>query len=244
MNAQNDKTLDELLRKIRALKAKAEDSSVTEAEAAIFMAKVAELLARHGLEEASLRVEEQAPITSERETISEWSSSPARRQLAAAVCRLYMVRPVTSGPGKKEWTLVGRKANLIIVRDMMSYLVRTTLRMSNQYAKETGGDRIDFRRGCFTRLADRVNDLYHQQKRQAAPAWTPSGNPNNLPALYETEKSLIDSELQKLFPKLRWHKAKPVRIGRDGLMGQRAGDGISLSPQVGGGRGNLMIGRK
>jgi Protein of unknown function (DUF2786) len=233
--------LDKLLDTIRRLKAKADDPGTTEAESMAFAAKVAELLAKHGLEEAQLAVEDQEQMGHLEERMKSWDASPARRTLAWAVCRLYMVYAIRR-PHVKTWALVGRRHNIIMCQDMMDYLVKTVIRLSTQYGKANpGANVIDFRRGCFVRVAERLEELRRQQT-SAAVQWTPTGNPGNLPALYRSEL-----DLAKSYASTRWtirNTNTRIKQGWDALAGRKAGDSISLNRQVGGGRSSHLLTHK
>jgi uncharacterized protein DUF2786 len=238
----NESKTKALLEKIRKLKAKADDPGTTEEESMAFAAKVAELLAEHGLEEAQLEIKDQDGLTHEDQLVN-WSASPWRRSLVCAICALYMVTPLTAQKGKK-WTLVGRPANIIMVKEMATYLIKTTLRLSNQYGKEhPGAHVIDFRRGCFSRLTQRILELKRQQAAQAAPQYSPSGNPQNLPALYTNETNLMNMYITATWGKVKASRSGKLRFqGADAYAGMQAGDSISLNQQIGGGRSNHLIG--
>jgi len=240
--------LDKVLRVIRALKAKAEGTN-NEAEAAAFAAKAAEMMAQYGLEEAQLSVEEQSGIEKD-EFNDGWSISPARKHLASAVCRLYMVRPILTG--HKNWTLVGRKHNIVMCREMMEYLVNTTQRLSSQWKRENGateGQRTDFKRGCFVRLTERIGELRKQQEQAAQPKFNAKGNPENLPALYQQEKSLVDRQVAVFFPNLGKSRRSTVHMGAAASHGYAAGGSVSLNRQVGGASrggsgGGFLLGKR
>jgi len=242
---KEDPRFEALIRKIRALKAKADSPGVTEAESMAFMEKVTSMLAQHNLEIAQLEVEEQSGI--ERDDFeANWQASPTRRAMFVAVCALYMVRPLTYGGGgkatKKKWTLVGRKVNVYMAKDMAEYLLRTVIRLSNEHAKRTGGDNIDFRRGCFTRLTERLYELKLQQERAAAPAYNAKGNPENLPALRMMENDLINAYLKSQFGKLgQARRSRGKGYGLDGMAGYQAGNNISLNRQVSGKSSKFLL---
>jgi hypothetical protein len=238
---------EDLLRKLRALKAKADDPSVTEAESLAYAAKVAELLAQHGLEEAQLVVEEQTGIGHEDyiSSINNWSTSPHRRMLAVAVCELYMVDVLISTYKDVPWTLVGRKHNIFMVKEMTDYLIKTTIRLSNLHGRANPGSNvISFRRGCFLRLTERLSAM-RDEKEAKRPQYTSQGQPRNLPALYENERKLTDGYIKKHFPDTVEGKYGP-RLGRDygedAWAGYKAADAIGLDQQVGGGRSNHLLG--
>lgn len=239
----DDTKLNALLRKIRALKAKADDPSTTEAESLAFAAKVAELLAQHGLEEAQLKTEDQEQVGHE-DYVSNWNTSPARRLLVISICRLYMVKPLIRTGKGKPWSLIGKPHNVFMVKEMAAYLIKTTIRVGNEYGRNNPGSNVtDFKRGCFKRLSERLNELHQQQSRAAAPQYTPQGNPGNLPALYHTELQLAQVYIQQHFPNTGTYR-RTIKQGVDAAAGRAAGDKISLNQQVSGGRSNHLIGRK
>jgi Protein of unknown function (DUF2786) len=239
-----DKKTQDLLRKIKALRAKADDASTTEAESLAFASKVAELLAQHGLEEAQLDVNEQEEQIGHEDYISNWNSSPARRKLAIAVCTLYFVKPLIRTKKGAPWSLIGRKHNIAMAKDMTAYLIKTTIRLSNAYGREHPlGNVIDFRRGCFQRLSERIMEMYWEQARKDAPKYNAKGNPENLPALYKSENDLLTAYLRQAFPHTGVYRGKAIKQGSSAWAGRQAGDNISLNQQVGGGRSNHLLGR-
>jgi Protein of unknown function (DUF2786) len=243
MTEQEQSKLDKLIRVIRALKAKAEGTN-NENEAAAFTAKAAEMMAQYGLEEAQLAVEEQSPIEEVTEK-QDWSS-PSRRALAVAVCRLYMVRPLLANQ-KGHWILIGRKHNIMMAKEMCDYLVKTTLRLSNTWRKEnfaSNAQMIDFRKGCFIRLGERIGELRRQQEQAEAPKFHPGGNPANLPALRGQEKDLLDEYLKRTRPHLRYARRSTIRTGAAASAGYAAGGTVSLSRQVGGKSSSHLIGHR
>ena len=241
MTNASDKRTEDLLRKIRLLRAKAEDPATTEAESLAFAAKVAEMLASHGLEESRLDVEEQSGV--EHDSYAHNWTSPARRHLALAVCRLYMVRPIIDTHKGRPWVLIGRRSNIVMVQEMAAYLTGATIRLSNQYKKETGGNHIDFRRGCFQRLCERLEEMRRAAAESEAPRRDVRGNPGNLPALYKNEHALTLEYMKQKFATKKLNM-RGIRVGQDGAgAGRRAGDGIGLQPQIRRAGGTMMIGK-
>jgi len=236
----DDTKLNTVLDKIRKLRAKAEDPSTTEAESLAFAAKVAELLALHGLEEAQLKIEDQVGIVHEHHDGYHWSHNPAYRLVVWAVARLYMTKAVYRGR-LAPWLIVGRPHNLVMVRDMTQYLFRTTERIGREWNKKNPDGNIgDFRRGCLARLAERLHEL-HQQQTASEPQWTPTGNPSNLPALYRNERQQVASYINDVLNMRLRHMGSKFRQGDASAHGRRAADDISLSRQVGGGRSHYHI---
>lgn len=239
--------LQDLLRKIRALRAKAESTN-SEAEAAAFAAKAAELMAQYGLEESQLKVEEQSEITHEDAGTDTklWEQNPARRLLVRTLAKLYMCEIVTFKDGRM--VVLGRKHNIAMVREMSEYLIKTTLRLAREWRKRTVAsfnDATDFRRGCLVRLTERVREMLHAQRHSSAATYTATGNPGNLPALYGREINLIKAYGSKHF-NLRWVASNTkIKMGAAAAEGRRAADTVSFNKQVGAAsRSSYMIGSK
>jgi hypothetical protein len=230
---------DSLIRKIRALRAKASDMAVTEAEAAAYAEKVQELLAAHGLEIGDLGAEK-----TEEETIAgqrhDFSGSPARQVMLRAVCLYYMCTAV--GPARKgdPWTIVGRPTNVMVALEMFEYLLSTVIRMSNAYHRDNrGANKIDWRRGCMLRLAERLCEL-HDAERAKPQERQSNGNPGNLPALLHDEGRQVTAWMRANMQTKK--SSTHVRQGDDAARGRAAAEGIGLHRQVVG-AGRLMIGK-
>jgi hypothetical protein len=230
-----------LMRKIRLLMAKAQGTN-NEHEATAFAEKVQELLLQNGLSASDINMEAgQAPREEVQQHDQErggkdFLKSPARRVLLSAVCEFYMCSYLRWGSDRV--VIIGKKSNAEVAAAMMNYLLDTVIRLSNSYARgQTSAVRIDFRRGCMARLADRLHTLSLERKRAAQ---QPTGN--TLPALFVDESRLVAAYLATLKTK----RAKPIRItqGMHAQAGRRAAEGISLNPQVGQGGGHRRIGGK
>lgn len=233
-----------LIRKIRALRAKATGAGVTEAEAAAFAAKVQELLVANGLSMQDLhdKTADEEHTAGQYHDDKKWSS-PARKVLLRAVCRFYMCDAIGTIGDKTRWTIVGKPSNVFVALDMLDYLITTTVRLSNEYARQTpGANKIDWRRGCMLRLAERLDEM-RRMESQKKPEWRSSGNPGNLPALFATEQQQVKLWMMKNM-NIRTQKSRVIRQGNDAAHGRSAADGISLHRQVGGASGRLMIGGK
>lgn len=231
-----------LVAKIRKLMAKANDPSVTEHEAAIFAAKVQELLVAHGLSMGDLGSEqvEEEKIKGRRH---QWDGSPARQIMLRAVCKFYMCEAVGPARRGEAWTIIGRPTNVLVALDMFDYLLKTVIRLSNDYARLRGGfaNKIDWRRGCMTRLAERLDEMRRAEKDKPQERKA-NGNPGNLPALW------VDEARQVTMWKKQNMETKDgttrVKQGNDAAHGRAAAEGIGLHRQVGGGAGRLAIGKK
>lgn len=239
----NQQAESPLLKRIRALMAMANDKSTTEAEAALFAAKVQELLATHGLQMADVRAVNEESVGLQDHAQTKWKS-PARRKLLIAVCRYYMCDVLSPADKYDTWTFVGRPANVTVAIEMVDYLIKTVVRLSNEYGKANGRKQkhvIDFRRGAMVRLAQRLAIL-RAEALEKKPEWHGT-NPGNLPALFASEDALIEKATEHMA--LKANKPRALKIGLDALHGIRAANDIGLHEQVTGprGAGRLAIGK-
>lgn len=235
-----------LARKIRLLMAKANDKSVTEAEAAAYAAKVQELLVNNGLSMSDIKepdVERGEVGRSEHDEKKQRWSSPSRKALLRTVCLFYMCEAIGPAKGRTDWTIIGRPHNVEVAVSMTNYLIRTVIRLSNEWGKQNlGANVIDFRKGCMSRLTERLHTMRQAQK-EAKQKWNGT-NPGNLPALFASESQLV-TDWKRANMRTVNAKVRPIKAGAAGYMaGQAAGDKISLQQQVGSGGGRLAIGRR
>ncbi len=233
-----------LVAKIRKLMAKANDKSCTEAEAATFAAKVQELLVANGLAMGDIGEEKLDHGAIEDQKHADRWSSPARKHLLRAVCRYYMCELLVY-PRQKIVRIVGRPSNVIVSMDMADYLIKTTVRISNDYGRtNVGSNVIDFRRGCMARLSERLDEELQRARKAAEPKYEATGNPGNLPALFQSEEKQVHTYLKEKF-NVKYVKSKGLKQGTDAARGRSAADDISLNRQVGGSTGSrLQIGAK
>lgn len=236
-----------LARKIRALMAKANDKGVTEAEAATYAAKVQELLVKNGLSMSDVKEPDiergDVEMQKQDEKKRRWTS-PSRRALLRSVCRFYMCEAIGPARGQTDWKIIGRPHNVEVAVSMTDYLIKTTIRLSNEWGRANVGENIiDFRKGCMVRLMERLDEMRRQKTEGEKPQWNGS-NPGNLPALFVSERKLVENYMQQKMH-VKWTKQRPIKAGAAGFAaGRAAGSAMSLHGQVGKGGGRLMIGRK
>lgn len=228
---------DKLIDRIQKLMAKANDPSVTEAEAAAFAGKVQELLLLNNLEIRDIDIGTEGAdikITEQEFDYKKWNS-PHRRGLLNTVCAYYMCT-VLHWTRQKKLRIIGKPQNVEVALSMTDYLLKTVIRLSTQYGKaHPGANIIDFRRGAMLRLRRRINDEKEAMERRAR-----SSNPDNLPVLFAGESAQVAAYVKAQY-NVRPSRARAVKTGLDALAGMRAADGISLRPQVGGGAGQRML---
>lgn len=233
-----------LVAKIRKLMAKANDPSVTEAEASAFAAKVQQMLLENGLALGDIKSaspdEQREQVGEEQHSFKRWNS-PHRRGLLDAVCAYYMCS-VLYWRKTGILKIIGKPQNVAVAASMTDYLIETVVRMSTRYGRENPGSNIiDFRRGAMLRLRERLDAARRAMKEEANRA---KSNTGNLPVLFVNESALV-AEYTKNKYKVRTVKARPIKHGSDARAGRAAAEGISLHPQVGGSKGGgLQLGRR
>lgn len=230
-----------LLRKIRLLMAKANDRSIGEAEATAFAEKVQELLLENGLNASDVDLSagnkpaEQVQEHEQHRGGKDFLKSPARRVLLAAVCKFYMCSYLRWG--SERVVIIGKKSNAEVAASMMGYLLDVTIRLSNTYASRQT-ERVDYRRGCMMRLAERLNEMAAERERAAL-----NQKGNTLPVLFKNEGALVQEYLKNRGG-VRIGRAARVKHGVHAMAGRAAADRVSLSPQVGQGAAARQIGRR
>lgn len=242
-----------LIEKLRKLRAKALDASLSEEESALYAAKVAELLAAHGLEMSVLEEKDRQDHVVH-EMAEMMYADPWRRSLLVATCELYFCFSFgdswydeKSGKVRRGRTIVGRPHNIVTAREMYAYLEQTTLRLARDYVQNHDGPfteydeyeddepreitaraaQIGFERGCGERLASRLRTMKWDMMERKPKDQAVSG----LPMLYKTELELSEQYARDKFS-LKNARRSGSSINSHGRAGARAADGVGLSPQV------------
>lgn len=224
MDLEQEAVLD----RISKLMAKAKGTN-NEHEAAIFMAKAAEMLAKHNLSEALLRERDvnrsEGPIGGhpyKGRVPDRW-----RELILMGCCKVYFCK-LTSGYGR-QYTVYGREHNAVVAKLMAEYLFATVKRMAREYSPHKA-EQGDFRRGAGLRLYQRLVELYNTQN--APPPVVTTGT--TLPALYAGEENAVQAYMENLFGGgLKAKAGRGMKLGSGAAAGRAAANGISLNTQVG-----------
>lgn len=224
MNPETEALLD----RIAKLQAKAKGTN-NQAEAELFAAKVAELLAKHNLDEAMLRARdatrEQGPIG--RHPFGMRVPDAWRERIVIGVARVYFCKLVFKTPSGKvdpwSWTFVGREHNALVAKAMAEYLVATVKRMAREYSPRKA-EQANFRKGAGDRLYNRLLKLAEEQRAQTQA--TSSGNAQAL--VIVTEDQALDAYLGEV----KEVKGKGHKHGRGSNAGWDAAGNISLNTQI------------
>ena len=224
--------LSSIIEKIRKLQAKAKDEATTEAEAALFGAKVADLLIKHSLDPSILDDVKSEEMLVDTELYPRNYTHPWRTALANSVAKLYFCkvliittqRTTEFTNAKKRMLFIGKPHNRAISISMLEYFESVIARLAKE--KYSGkSDIAAFERGCGIRLADRIIDLYNSLQRP------PAGTDRSVPALYQTEEKAVLAVYERYRPR----EGKNVNLGSNSAAlraGMEAAKGISLSAQV------------
>lgn len=230
--------MDDIKAKVQKLLALAGNNS-NEAEANVAMEKAMRLLAEHNLSMVDVAEEEREQVDQLAVPIK--YLNPWRRSIIGSATRLYFCEAIYYEHGKYDkkgkWVtettpvIIGRDHNVAVCRSMIEYLIKTSVRLGSEYAKETGGGgkaQRGFERGCGERLATRLWRLYVDQTKPKA-----AEGGSNLPALYENEKALVDQFIEKAFTGLTTANTRKTDLkGSDVRAGWAAGADVSLNDQI------------
>lgn len=226
--------LDKIIEQIRALQAKAQDKSCTEAESASFAAKVSELLTKYNLDQKDLEKGTTTQELIESEILERNFVHPWRPILAQSVANLYFCRSliITLSPtskytnAKKRLMFIGKAHNRAVAISMFSHFETTIHRLATE--KYTRKSEIDtFERSCGLHLSDRIFEIYSNLQRPA-----PSGD-RSVPVLFKSEKDLVDEFTQKQYSPRIGKKTKFQLDGEAARDGRIAARQIPVQTQIG-----------
>lgn len=231
--------------RIRNLLAKSRGTD-SEAEAAMFAQRAAEMLQEHNLKEADLGGDDAVEPMIQR-TVHSVDWNPWRMDIIQDLAELYfsrifLTREIHQGKLRRAVVLVGRPHNLDVVESMQDYLVKTTLRLAKEYSRDRK-QILHFEKGCGTRLAQRIREMAAASRAPVKPAAhlaAPTGT--TLPALYKTELELADSIITGICggstARASGHRgsSSATRAGRS------AADTVNLGTQIGKGKVGHLLG--
>ena len=237
---------DKLIDKVRKLLAKANDPSVTTEEAASYAAKAAQLLQQHNLDSSLLSEKER----SEGFVIELWNQTQAtnvwKKFVVYSAARVYMCKAVESKRWewvvdrktklkkpvlKACWEFVGRPHNIEVLKEMVEYLTKTTVRLGLQYSKSIGRPtpevRWAFEKGCGLTISQRLDEMYQEATRVKK-----GSDGSGLPALYSTELTLVNDWAQENM-KIKSTDFTMKRYDDEAnAAGEEAGRKVSLNAQL------------
>lgn len=232
-----DENTQKLIDRVRKLFAKANDASVTEAEAMAYAAKAQELLEQHNLSLLDVSEDEKKEGIGRFTWAPKYADMPWRRIVSSWAAKVYMCKRIRTQMkievrgGKMAWRpayiLVGRQVNVEIAKSMIDYLFSTVVRLSKDYSS-VQKERHLFEAGCGLRLANRLREMYE------ASAVKPKAESSNLPALYSQELTLVEDWAKE---NMDLKDTKPAELKLDWMHsanGAAAAEGISLSGQIAG----------
>ena len=224
--------LDSIIDKIRALQAKAQDSSCTEAEAAAFAAKVSELLIKHNLDKGILDAVQEKELI-ESQILNKNFVHPWRPILANAVGKLYFCRVliITVSPtsayqnAKKRLMFIGKAQNRAVAISMFEHFEKTIRRMGMERFTRKG-DLDTFERSCGLHLSDRILDIYLNLQKPIL-----SGD-RSVPVLFKSEQEEVDQFTNKNHRPVAGKNRKFDLNGDAAHEGMRAANQIQINNQL------------
>lgn len=217
-----------LLDTIAKLKAKAEGTN-NEAEAALFAAKVAELLAKHNLDEAMLRARdadrEQGPLG--KHPFGQRVPDAWRERILIGVAKLYQCQTMFHRKGSAvdqwSWQIVGREHNAIVAKAMAEYLFATVKRMAREYSP-VSREQKDYRKGAGDRLYHRLWTMAEEQRKPTSS----SGDATGTALMVVTE----DQAIAEYLGDIKQSKGKGHKYGEASYDGYEEAGRIGLNTQV------------
>lgn len=225
-------SIEDIIEKIKKLNAKATDKATTEAEAALFMQKVQEMLAEHNLDMTTIDVEEDKAPIDEEDIETPYAHIKWRSTLLTMVAKLYFCEAYRKTADKK-FVIAGKSHNRIVAVSMYNYLCATVVRLSRDFSSDTN-KRYHFEKGCGYRLTQRVFDEFEKVREPVQ-----TNNPHNLPALYKTELALVADFLAD--KGLVDARRKKTSYNQDAYAGYKAANSVSLNNQVSGSKDNKFL---
>lgn len=225
-----------LIRKIAALMAKANDKGVTENEAASYLQKALDMLAKHNIEQSELNINTQDEVNIDETFHSvpvdvSWFSRLAAQVAKMYFCRLYMSERFIDGRKSPQhyYVFVGKVHHREIAISMYEYLMKTINRLANEYGG-TIKQRNEFKKGAALRLVYRIYTINEANEKVNV---TPSQGSTNLPALYSTELALADQFLSDR--KFRQARKRTFNTSNAAFYdGAKAANGININNQLNG----------
>lgn len=169
---------DSLLKKIRALLAKANDTSVTEAEAEAFNQKAHELMLKYNIDRAMIDDQTTEVVRGHmtlKVQVRPWSS-----YVLAGITKLYYCKYFSREEGRSHIvTIVGEEQNLAVCHAICVMVLRSI----QEAARKSGGGR-SFMTGAGLEVHRRCHEMY-----QAAHTVLPS-SPNSEPLRLQSSTTL------------------------------------------------------
>ena len=218
-----------LITKIQKLLQLSRDEAATEHEAALAATKVHELLASYNLSLAEVEAHTGVDDSGVQQDmkIEGWKTSrllPWERLLWLATCKLYFCCSTLS-VGRSF--IIGRSHNVIIAKEMLTYLIQTVQRLRKAHYGKGRRFLDSFALGCAQSINDKIKEMI--AKREPTPAET------TLPAIRENYRDEVYTFLADQGRRIRnlSGSTRSLKVDPDGYVaGQIAGEGVGLDPQL------------
>ena len=218
-----------LITKIQKLLQLSRDEAATEHEAALAATKVHELLASYNLSLAEVEAHAGVDDSGVQQDmkIEGWKTSrllPWERLLWLATCKLYFCCSTLS-VGRSF--IIGRSHNVIIAKEMLTYLIQTVQRLRKAHYGKGRRFLDSFALGCAQSINDKIKEMIAE--REPTPAET------TLPAIRENYRDEVYTFLADQGRRIRnlSGSTRSLKVDPDGYVaGQIAGEDVGLDPQL------------
>jgi hypothetical protein len=219
-----DKSIKEKIQKLIAMG----ERGGTEAEMMVAMQKVQELLVKHGLSMTDVsEVEKEEAAVDYSEGLA--ARSVWQQVLAYGVANLYFCTCFKSGGRQRRMIFVGKPSNVMIVKQICSYLIA----LGDRLAKETGQDvhfKNSFKQGYGSRISQRCFAEIRNAK-EGKLTDTSTGTALVVAPLYDRAKQENQLALRSKGINLRSsYSWNTVRDGNGYAAGVSAGNSVGLRP--------------
>ena len=197
----------------------------TEHEAALAAAKVHQLLATYNL--SLTEVEAQGVQSAQTMRIEGWKTSrllPWERLLWLATCKLYFCCSTLS-VGRSF--IIGRSHNVIVAKEMLSYLMHTVQRLRKEHYGKGRRFLDSFAYGCAQSITDKIKALIAERE--------PAAVKTTLPAVRQNYRAEVYTYLADHGTRLRKRSSTPrkLKVDPEGYAaGRVAGETVGLDPQI------------
>lgn len=221
------------LAKIRKLLAKAEDPAATPAEAELYTAKAAELVAAYGIDEALAEPSRPTAVTDRRITLEAPYARDKAHLLATVAsalrCRCVQVTRRLDSGTEIALHVFGHEADLERTELLFTSLLLQSATGMRRAPTPPGEHHAAFRRswlaGFTAAVGRRLSQAERQAETEAASRRTPSGRST---AIVLADRSReVERALHEAYPRLRSSRSRTLS-GSGGQAGYRAGERADL----------------
>lgn len=237
---------EEIIAKIRAMRAKAEDSAATEAEAMAAADMAARLLIKH-----DIKPDELAEVAKSEGSVSGFGQGKVLHPIAEYAS--YAVQQFTETKayfprGTGEVKFIGLEEDVLMAVYLIEMLVGAAKRAWIGFSEENGIERIGFKRmqvarvSFFFGFAMRVSERLEQLKAERDAARQSAQGTSNSNALVIVKSEIIKRTMEEQGIRIGGTLNSKRTIDTNTMMaGREHGDKVNLNRPVNGGSGTMGV---